>query len=89
MQLTMSYIRGFDVPKGAMAVWWLGQAGFIIKTPGDIIAAIDPYLSNSCKDGGKNLGLDFDRLIEPPLSPEELVKQEPGLVFLARQRLLF
>lgn len=73
MKLTISYLRDFKVPKGTMATWWLGQAGFIIKTPGNIIIAMDPYLSNSCKKSSKELGLDLNRLIAPPLFPEELV----------------
>ena len=29
---------------GSLAIWWLGQSGFLIKTDGGILV-IDPYLS--------------------------------------------
>ena len=73
MKLTMNDLRDFNVPESSLAVWWLGQASFIVKSPSGIIAAIDPYLSNSCKSGGEKMGLNFDRLVEPPLSPEDMV----------------
>jgi L-ascorbate 6-phosphate lactonase len=40
-------IRRCRVPEGAVAVFWLGQAGFVFKTPGGRVAYVDPYLSDS------------------------------------------
>ncbi len=68
----MKAIENYDVSPGHLAVWWLGQASFIVKSPQGIIAAIDPYLSNSCKAGGEGIGFNFDRITAPPLAPEEL-----------------
>lgn len=39
------------VPSGQLALWSLGQAGFVIKG-GSTIAYIDPYLSDSIADAG-------------------------------------
>ena len=35
------------VPAGSLLVNWIGQAGFVLKTPDNSILCIDPYLSNS------------------------------------------
>ena len=39
------------VPQGQLALWSLGQAGFVLKG-GATIVYIDPYLSDSVADGG-------------------------------------
>jgi L-ascorbate metabolism protein UlaG (beta-lactamase superfamily) len=61
------------VPKGSIALWWLGQSGFICKSPGGSLLAIDPYLSNACKAVGDKVGINMDRMVPPPLHPRELV----------------
>jgi L-ascorbate 6-phosphate lactonase len=60
------------VPAGSVTIWWLGQAGFCVKSPGGKTVVIDPYLSNSCKSLGEQLGFDMGRLLPPPLAPAEL-----------------
>lgn len=64
----MQQIREEEVSSGKATLWWLGQAGYIIKTNEGIIMAIDPYLSNYCAK--KNP--DFSRTYPPPIRPEEL-----------------
>ena len=71
--LTMQQVKQHQVPDCSITVWWLGQAGFVVKSPGGKIVAIDPYLSNSCKAVGEQYGFDMDRLVPPPMSPAELV----------------
>ena len=44
-------IDGLAVPHGQLALWSLGQAGFVIKG-GSTIAYIDPYLSDSVAASG-------------------------------------
>lgn len=65
----MDEIRQFTVPSGHVALWWLGQASFMIKSPGGETIAVDPYLTNSCKESRAGSGLNVDRqfpvLIEP------------------------
>jgi len=71
-QLTAADLRSCLVPPSSLTMWWLGQAGFIFKSPAGKLIAIDPYLSNSCKAIGDAAGFDFDRLVPPPLAPAEL-----------------
>ncbi len=68
----VTHFRDVAVPPGHLALWWLGQAGFLIKTPGGVTAALDPYLSNSCKAIGEAAGFDMDRMVPPPLEPAGL-----------------
>jgi L-ascorbate 6-phosphate lactonase len=68
------------VPRGSVALAWLGQAGFILKSPMGTMLAIDPYLSNSCKAVGESIGVDMDRQFPIPMKPGEL-KGLDALVF--------
>jgi len=61
------------VRAGSLALWWLGQSGYILKSPGGRVLAIDPYLSNACKALGAGAGINMDRMIPIPLHPRELV----------------
>lgn len=70
--VTLQQIKAHPTPPGAVTLWWLGQAGFILKSPAGIIAALDPYLSNSCKAVGDQHGFNFDRLVPPPLAAGDL-----------------
>ena len=56
-----------DVPKSDVSIWFLGQAGYYIKS-GDISILIDPYLSDSA---GRNNQL-FSRLYPIPIAPSEI-----------------
>lgn len=49
------------------AVWWLGQAGYIVKSM-DLILTIDPYLSDAAAQDAP----EFTRLYPPPIDPEDL-----------------
>lgn len=40
------------VPDNHVLVNWIGQAGFIFKTVGDVVLCVDPYLSNSIEKYG-------------------------------------
>ena len=65
----MTDILNYSVPLGEIAVWWLGQSGFLFKTPDGKIIVIDAYLSNSV---AKNRA-DLDRLVPVPIRPGELI----------------
>lgn len=73
IELTMKQLRAHQVPSGALTVWWLGQASFLLKSPQGTLVAIDPYLSNACKAAAEPSGLDADRRFPPPIAPEQLV----------------
>jgi len=70
--LTRHELCSHHVPAGSVTLWWLGQAGFVFKSPAGKIIAIDPYLSNSCKAIGEASGFNFDRSVPPPLAAADL-----------------
>jgi len=65
-------LKNASVPSGAVTIWWLGQASFLLKSPRGALVAVDPYLSNSCKAIGDGAGFDMDRRVPPPLAPADL-----------------
>src|SRR3990172_1291523 len=71
--LSNEKLRLHRVPNGSLTLWWLGQAGFVIKSPGGKLVVVDPYLTNSCKAIGKQFGFNMDRLVPPPRAPAEMV----------------
>jgi L-ascorbate 6-phosphate lactonase len=70
--LTLREIKSHTTPPGSATLWWLGQAGFIIRTPGGKIIALDPYLSDSCRAIGEAAGLNMGRQTPPPMEASEL-----------------
>jgi L-ascorbate 6-phosphate lactonase len=73
-------LRALVVPKGSVALARLGQAGFVVKSPGGTRIALDPYLSNSCEEVVRAAGLNMRRLVPSPLAPADLVDLD-ALVF--------
>jgi len=59
-------IRDTQVPKGGAHIWWLRQAGFVIKSPSGTMVAIDPYLTDSVMTS-----YGVPRGYPAPVSPEE------------------
>lgn len=68
----MESIRSYKVDNGSVALWWLGQMGYLIKTPRGTLLSVDAYLTNSCKKIGESLGLNLDRAVPVFIQPEEL-----------------
>jgi len=60
-------IHHIRVERGNVAVFWLGQAGFLFKTADGTIVMIDPYLSDCCE---RYFG--FKRLMPHMLRPDEI-----------------
>jgi len=56
-----------EIPKDKAALWFLGQAGYYLKS-GDCTVMIDAYLTDSC---GRNSPL-FSRIIPTPVEPGEV-----------------
>lgn len=65
----MNNILNYQVQDNEINIWWIGQSGFIIKTPNGKITVIDAYLTNSAE----KIRPDLDRLTPVPIQPEELV----------------
>ncbi len=62
-------INQLEVKDGALGIFWLGNASFILKTPGGQIIGIDLYLSDLAE---KVYGYTFRRLMSSPVEVEDL-----------------
>jgi L-ascorbate 6-phosphate lactonase len=60
-------IKNIIVPPGSIAIFWIGQSGFVFKTSNHKVVYIDPYLSN-CVERIEGLV----RLVPAPLLPGEV-----------------
>ena len=60
-------IREAQVEPGTLALWYLAQAGFCLKTSRGTTAYLDPYLSDCC-----NRMFGFKRMIPAVIAAEEL-----------------
>jgi L-ascorbate 6-phosphate lactonase len=60
-------LRRLGVPARSLAIFWLGQAGFALKTPDGKVIYIDPYLTDSVE---RTVG--FKRLMPSVVSPREV-----------------
>ncbi|GGJ09167.1 MBL fold metallo-hydrolase [Alicyclobacillus cellulosilyticus] len=68
-----------DLPPGCLAIWNLGQAGYLFqgrRAGGSV--CVDPYLSYAIEE--RNPKTEFKREFPPPLTPEELAGVDAVLV---------
>jgi len=56
---------------GSVAVAWLGQAGFLVRTAGHTLL-LDPYLSDSLAEKYRGREFAHERLAPPPLAAADL-----------------
>jgi L-ascorbate metabolism protein UlaG (beta-lactamase superfamily) len=63
--------REAPLPEGATALWWLGQAGFLLRH-GPYSIVIDPYLSDHLARKYRNAHFPHRRMMDAPLAPSEL-----------------
>lgn len=68
----MQQIREFAVPKQSVAMWWLGQNGYIFKSPEGTMLGTDLYLTDHCATAYKDFGLNLSRRVPVLIAPEEL-----------------
>lgn len=66
----MEAIRAFQTPPASIALWWLGQMGYIFKSPAGAILGVDLYLTDSCAT--LHSGLDLRRRVAVLIEPEDL-----------------
>ncbi|MDX2152869.1 MAG: MBL fold metallo-hydrolase [Bryobacteraceae bacterium] len=66
----MREIRERRVEPKTIVLWWLGQSGYIFKTPEGVVAGIDLYLTDSCATLSNDV--DLSRKVPVLISPEEL-----------------
>jgi L-ascorbate 6-phosphate lactonase len=63
----MNSILKHPLDAAEAALWWLGQAGYVVRSGGTTVV-IDPYLTDSAAAGAP----EFTRLFPPPILPEDL-----------------
>lgn len=68
----MKSIQDFPVPKRSVGMWWLGQSGFVFRSPAGSTFAVDLYLSNSCAKLYPGLGINLNRTTPPLMKPEDV-----------------
>jgi L-ascorbate 6-phosphate lactonase len=64
-------INGTQLQPGQVAIWWLGQSGYAIKTASALLY-IDPYLSEHLTAKYANTEKPHVRMTESPLKPDEI-----------------
>lgn len=64
----MDEVKATQVESNQVAIWWIGQAGYVVKTSGGKVIFHDPFMSEL--DGPPE---GFERLVPPPISPDEVV----------------
>lgn len=68
MELFANQVKSTLIPEHRAGVFFLGQAGFVFKTPSGQLIALDPYLSDCCY---RHFG--FKRLMPYILEADELI----------------
>ena len=59
------------VDKGKVAIWWIGQEGFVLKTS-KLIIYIDPYLSDFAERITKGKHNEHVRMTPAPMQADEI-----------------
>ena len=68
----MQEIRAYPVARNMVAIWWLGQNGFIFKTAEGTVLSTDLYLTNSCAEMYADSPINVERQVPVLIPPEEL-----------------
>ena len=64
--------RPADIPPGAVHIYWLGQAGFLLDSAA-VRIIIDPYLSDSLAEKYRGTRFPHVRMMPPPAAPGDLL----------------
>ncbi len=60
-----------EPPQSGTGIAWLGQAGFLLRTR-QVTLLVDPYLSDSLARKYKGREFPHERMMPPPVQPEDL-----------------
>ena len=67
--MLMQEIKTKAVPHGSVAIWWIGQAGYVFKTSTGKVIFYDAYLSNWAAE---QLDPEFPRRYPTPIEPVDI-----------------
>ncbi|HOV38441.1 MAG TPA: MBL fold metallo-hydrolase [Spirochaetales bacterium] len=68
----MNRIRSYPAKENTITMWALGQNGYILKTPEDVLIAIDPYLTDYCASKRTGIRTERSRILPVFIEPEDL-----------------
>ena len=71
MNALIREINEMQVEPGGLQIWWIGQEGFVFKSPGRIIY-IDPYLSTYAEDLTRGKSNEHVRIRPAPMKPQDV-----------------
>lgn len=71
MNALIREINEAQVGPGGLRIWWIGQEGFVFKTPSRIIY-IDPYLSSYAEDLTRGKPNEHVRIKPAPMKPQDV-----------------
>lgn len=69
-----------ETPHNGLQIFWLGQAGFILRTGDGRTILIDPYLSDSLARKYEGTVFPHTRMMEPPISADAIPRVDLVLV---------
>lgn len=64
-------IHAAEPAPGTVAIWWLGQSGFLVKSQSGVLV-VDPYLSDSLTKKYAHTDKPHDRMTDIPIQSGEL-----------------
>jgi len=68
----MQSIRDFHAEPDEIAIWFMGQNGFLLKDSSDLLIGIDLYLTDSCAATFAHLPFRLNRQLPVFIEPEDL-----------------
>ena len=75
-----NWLTGAPPLEGVLELLWLGQAGFVLRTS-QCSVVVDPYLSDSLARKYQGKEFSHQRMIPPPVEPEDLAGADLDLLF--------
>jgi L-ascorbate 6-phosphate lactonase len=72
MESLAKKIQAAQVEPGSIAIFWLGQAGFVFKTPSNKVIFTDPYLTDYVQRVLPEYGMGFKRVMPKLIEADEV-----------------
>jgi L-ascorbate 6-phosphate lactonase len=72
MERLATRIKQTQVEPGSLAIFWLGQAGFVYKSPGGMVVYVDPYVTDFVARALPDVMWGFKRITPCPIELDEV-----------------